>query len=440
MDKIGLIAPEWSLKRILSIMEESSKEIEIVPFVFNKMSDIDSILEQNKQVVSAWMLSGPLTFSYAKWYLKSEDGLVYLRITEAGLQRALLEAASQHGGLQENISLDFIEQAGNVDEMLLDLGKSEKGVYVKKYGIPFDEDELILFHKGLWESKTVRCAITTVPYVYDSLKKLGVPVYAIKATKMEILLQMELIVEKIRSSHFKNTQLGLIIVELSLYTKIVEAAGNPYKLKRSELKTQNALLNYCQQISGYLVEKGNGRYEIFGSRGKIEDNIARLRACMDEISIDLNIPTIAGIGFGETVFLAQINANKAINHARNKNGIVIFQEDSVIVEPSGKPEELSYSFSSQDKQLNERLDQANVGVRIYKKMRAIVQNAGIQTFSASQMAKQMGVTDRNVRRNLAGLEKAGLIECVGKEDSSTSGRPSKLYRFIDLNKIARQNV
>lgn len=436
MVKIGLIAPEWSLDRILSIIEETNRasgnsDVEIVPFMFDKLSDISAILKQNKHAVNVWMLSGPLTFYYAKWQLKSEDDLVYLRITEAGLQKALLEATYYHGSLPERISLDFIEEAGNIDEMLEDVGISRENLFIRKYSVPFAEEDLVQFHKTLWENGQVSCAITTVPYVFDALHQMGIPVYSIKATKMEIVLQTELIIERVRSSYFKNAQLGLLIVELCLYKKIVEETGNPYKLQRLELKTQNTLLTYCQQISGYLVEKGNGRYEVFGSRGRIEENIARLKACLDEVSVDLNVPVAAGIGFGETVFLAQINADKAINHARRRNGIVILREDGTIVEPAGKPQELSYSAYSENQNLNDRLHEASVGIRIYQKMRAIVQMTGTQTFTAAQIAKEMGVTDRNVRRIISGLSKAKLIEVAGKETSGVSGRPSNIYRFTD---------
>lgn len=431
MIKIGLIAPEWSLNRMMDTVREYKSEIEFIPFLFNKTADINDILEKNKSRVNGWLLSGPIPFYFAKWYLKSEEHLVYCRITEAGLLKSILEAAYHHKSFLENVSVDFIEEAGNIDEMLDDLGIPHDKVFIKKFTAPFDEEELLRFHQNLWDEKRICCVITTVPYVYDSLIKAGIPVYAAKVSRMEMLLQVELLIEKIRCAYFKNAQLGLLIIEICHYKKVIEEAGNPYKLQLFELKTQNSILAYCQHISGYMVEKGNGRYEVFGSRGKIENGIAMLKDTMEKMSLELNIPIIAGIGFGDTVLSSQINANKAISHARNKNGIVIFQDDGKIVEPADGQNDLSYSFHSQDEKLNEKLHNANVGIRTYKKMRAIIQSKGIGTFSASVMAEQMGVTARNIRRILSGLLKAGLIECVGEEASGISGRPGKIYRFVN---------
>lgn len=431
MFKIGIIAPEWSLERILSVTRGFDDDIDFLPFVFERFDEVNEILDKNQSTVDGWLLSGPLVFYFAKWHLKSDDKLVYCRITEAGLLRSILQVAYHHKIFLDDISIDFVEEAANIDEMLNEIGIPKNKMVIKQYSVPFDEEELIQFHLRLWKDKAVQCAVTTVPFVYQSLKKAGVPVYSIRATQMEIQLSVELLIEKIKSSYFKNAQLGLQIIEICHYEQVVEGAKTPYKLQLLELKIKHSLLTYCQHINGYLVDKGNGRYEIFGSRGNIENNITILRNAIEKISLDLNIPVIVGIGFGETVFLAQINANKAINHARSKNGIVIIRDQGEIVEPLGEQEELSYSFYSGDEKLNDCLHQANVGVRTYNKMKAIIRQMGWETFSVSNLADQMGVTDRNVRRIVSGLLKAGLIECVGEESSGVSGRPGKVYRFIN---------
>ena len=50
-------------------------------------------------------------------------------------------------------------------------------------------------------------------------------------------------------------------------------------------------------------------------------------------------------------------------------------------------------------------------------------------FTSSEIAQQMGVTDRNARRIIKNLLTAGLVICVGEESLSTRGRPTKKYRM-----------
>lgn len=431
MLSIGLITSKWSSERILSIAKEYENEIRFIPFLFDSLDDIPRILDENKPRIHKWLLSGPLPFHVAKWHLKSDEDLLYCRITEAGLLKTILEISYRNNSFLESFSLDFIDEAVNIDEMLDEIQIPREGISIFRYKIPVDEKALFQAHLALWERKATRCAVTTVPFVYSALKDLGVPVYSIQVTQMEIRWTIELLIEKSRSLYFRNTQLGLLIIEICDYEKVAENAQTPYGLQLLELKVSNALLAYCQQIGGYLVPKGNGRYEIFGSRGKIESNSRMLREELERISLELNTHLIAGVGFGETVFLAQINSNKALHHARNANGIVVFRGDGDIVELLGEGEELRYSSYSEDAGLNERLAKARVGIRTYRKMRAVTRRIGEDSFSASALAKQMGVTDRNIRRIVSGLLDAGLLACVGEESSGVSGRPAKLYRFLD---------
>ena len=415
----------------MTIAKRFNGNIEFIPFLFDSVDEIKDILDNNGKSVDGWLLSGPLPFSIAKWYLNSEDNLVYCRITEAGLFKSILESAYNQNYFLENVSIDFIDEAANIEDMLNDICIKRKNTFIKRYSIPFDEKEVLDFHMELWNKKAITYVITTVPSVYEALKESGVPVYSIRATHMEIELTLELLIEKLKSTHFKNSQLGLQIIEICNYEQVVEMAKTPYRLQLLELEVKRSLLSYCQNINGYLIDIGKGRYEIFGAWGNIENSITLLRDTMEKISFDLDIPVVSGIGFGNTAFLAQVNANKAINLSKSKNDIIIVRDNGEIVEPLGEQDELSYAFHSYDEKLNEALHKANVGVKTYNKMRSIIRRMNWTVFSVSSLADQMGVTDRNVRRIISGLVKAELVQCVGEEDSGSRGRPKKIYQFID---------
>ncbi len=434
MLRLGLIAPEWSLERILSVSAEYKDNIKFSTFKFNSIKEIPKIIEAEKGHIHRWLFSGPLPYYISKYYLHKDEDLFYCRITEAGLMKSLLEVAYDHKSFLQKISLDFMEEIADMNMIISEINIPRSDVFISCYSVPLEEDEIFEFHFKLWKDKKTCCAITTIPSVYNRLKESGVPVYNIKVSSMEIRLTIELLLEKERSMYFKNTQLGLLAIEISNYESVAEKAMTPYKMQLLELKINNLLLNYCEQIDGYMVPKGNGRYEIFGSRGKIESNIPLLSADMDKISVIIEAKLVAGIGFGDTVFIAQINSNKALNLARKKSGIIILDGDGNVIEQANANDRISYSISSDNAELNRLLQIANVGIRTYRKMSALSEHFDGNSFSALTIAQHMGVTDRNLRRIISGLLKAGLIVCVGEESSGERGRPAKIYKFSNISK------
>jgi response regulator of citrate/malate metabolism len=98
-----------------------------------------------------------------------------------------------------------------------------------------------------------------------------------------------------------------------------------------------------------------------------------------------------------------------------------------MVEYSDERDELSYSFYTNDENLNELLRGRRSASAPTRRMRAIASRIGTNQFTASALASQMGVTDRNIRRIISGLIQAGLLTVVGEEASGESGRPAKLY-------------
>ena len=260
---------------------------------------------------------------------------------------------------------------------------------------------------------------------------MGWPVYGLYVTPMEIALSVELLAEQLRSRSFKNSQLGLQRIEICRYDRIAERAVTSYRLQLLELQIKKVLLKYCQDINGYLVDKGYGRFEIFGTRGNFERDAESLGETLNRLSAELETEVVAGVGIGDTVFAAQLNTGHAIENARGRKNIVIVQGNGQIVEMlPGRPL-MAYRDYSEDQGLIERLRQAKIGIKTYNRLRAVARQNGWEGFSAATLARELNMTDRNARRILSSLSKAELVERIGVETTEGSGRPGKLYRFIE---------
>jgi hypothetical protein len=70
-----------------------------------------------------------------------------------------------------------------------------------------------------------------------------------------------------------------------------------------------------------------------------------------------------------------------------------------------------------------------------QRLLADMQGRGPVTATEAALLKRLGVTDRQMRRNLAELEQAGLAEQLPHSSSSSQGRPPSTYRLTPLAQL-----
>lgn len=432
MHKIGIVGPQPSIERILSVAKEFEHNIEFIPFAYDDPTEAAHIVQQAEHKVDGWLFSGPLPYIIARNHVASEENMAYCPPIGTGFFICCMQMAVQQQKVLERVSIDMLDTI-DLQQWLEELDLPSKDLYIKDYDHRFGQQEIIDFHYDLWQAGKTDGAITTAHSVYKALKAAGVPAYHSTITRMEIQQALAAIIEKVKAQYFKATQVGLVIIEIERYEEVIEKAGTPYDLQYMELTIKQMLLPLCRRLNGYMSDKGNGSYEIFSSRGAVEQGISELKDTVHYLIKETGVAAIAGIGYGETVFAAEINAHRAVGFARKNGdkGIVIVRDDGVIIEAAGQESELAYAFNSEDTVLIEKLRQANVSIRTYEKMKAIIKRLGWHTFTSGQLAEQMTVTDRNIRRIMASLCEVGLTEVVGEEAASGRGRPGKVYQLID---------
>ncbi|MGP3560207.1 hypothetical protein [Geobacillus sp. BK01] len=430
MHRIGLVGPRQSIERVLAVSNEFEHEIEFLPFSYQDAQEVKEIVKKYENEVDGWFFSGPVPYIMARKILRPNANYVYTPYTGSSLYKCLLQMAYYQNQIVQGISIDMI-QSENVEESLLELEIPIENIYVRQFDENYNREELIQFHLQLWRQKKTKGALTSLHAVYQALRQEGVPVYRIFMTKMEIRQALKIIVEKVKSSYFKDTQIGVEIIEIDQFDRMVEKSKTPYYLKHMELKIKQTLLHLVERIDGSLIENGNGRYQIFSSRGAIEREIETLRSTVQQISLDVGAPVAIGIGFGETGYAAEMNARMAVQHAKAKEngGMVAIDDSGLIIESIGQEEELAYAYRSDNKEMLEKLKKANISMKTYKKIEALVQRMGWSGFTTADVASHLSMTVRNAQRIIGGLCEVGLAECIGEEQSAARGRPSKVYKL-----------
>lgn len=431
MRKIGVVGPEQSISRILEVAKTIDIKIELVPFPYTDAHETVNIIKRNFHKIKGWLFSGSLPYMLAKESFGTDENFAYCAFDGTGLYKCFLQVAYSQKSILKRLSIDIPEME-NLDQAIQELDIPSCEIYVNRYGTHFDTRTIIEFHRDLWKNGKTDAAITSLGAAHVALKQEGnVPVYYNTVTASSIRDAIKVITEKTTASFFRSTQVGLEVIEIENFDEVTEKLASSYNIKRLELSISKELITLSEKLNGCLLERGRGRYEISSSRGAIYREMSLLKDVVRHLSLELHVPVAVGIGFGETVSSAEMNARRALLHAkkRKKEKLVIIQEDGVLVESVGQPEELTYAYYSNDQELLEKLHKADVGIKNYKRIEATIHRMGWNTFTSSQVAEELGVTERNVRRIFAGLTQVELIECIGEEFSTARGRPSRLYRL-----------
>lgn len=434
MHRIGIVGPDLSVERVLKVAGEFGHEFEFIPFAYVDESEIKVILQQNRGKVKGWLFSGPVPYIIAGEYLDADDTVAYCQTMGGGFFQCCLQIIYERNVVLPRVAVDIVEGEVDIEKLLNATGIPWQDFYIKYYDRQYDPEDIIRFHLALWRAGKIDGVVTALRSVMTSLQSAGVPVYHFTLTEREIYHAIKIIIEKVKSSYFKTTQVGLVIIEVGSYGEMIERAKTSYDLQVLELRLKEVLLPLCKRLDGYLLNKGTGIYEIFSSRGAVQRELVMLQETLRQLKAAVNaaVSVAAGIGFGETVFATEINAHRALRNARGKKDcpVVIVQDDGKIVEAAGEDGMLSYDFYSNNASLLNKLNQAGVGIRTFRKIERMVQQMGGGLFSIAQLAAQLSVSERNVRRIITSLCEAGLAGIGGEENAAARGRPGKLYQLM----------
>jgi len=433
MYKIGVVGPIKSVEKIIELANEIEQDMKFIPYIYSIATETKNIVEAHDQDVDFWLFSGYIPFKVATQTSISREKLTYIFFSEAAIYRGFLEQSYKMKKFIENVSIDFISSPEKMSsEGLVKIEKNVRKMYLKEFDVAIDPKELFDFHYELWQEGKIDFAITCYPSVDEELKKMGVPSYWVSPTKTEIYHTVQLFTEKIKTSYYKETQIGAVMLEIKEFDSLKERMKQGYRIQYLELRMKENLLQLCEQVDGSLIEEGNGRYTVFSTRGAIEGEIQFIKEKMYQLSIEMEAKVTAGIGFAQTVFNAELNAHRALRQTKEHESIdiVMIQDDGTIIESVGNNEELSYSYRAEDPTILEKLKKGSVSIKTYTRIQALVQKMRWKHFTTKDLASQLQMSERNAQRIVADLCSVGLAEICGEELQHTRGRPIKMYQLL----------
>ncbi|WP_219914465.1 hypothetical protein [Thalassobacillus sp. CUG 92003] len=433
---IGVIGPPDSVDRIMYVTNEFS-HIEFVPYTYHALEDVTDILTEHRYDVDQWFFSGVLNYTFAleQNLITPEEGS-YPPLHGSSFFGVLLEAQLNSQTVFTKVGIDTISNE-EIEKVLSYYDLQALQHYNHPFAGSHQINELIDFHRSLYEQGKVEVVITSIKAVYYRLQELNVPVYRVTPSYLSIRMMIQYLEERAQSNRFRNSQVAIIGCRVRFDLDQHEEMHYSFKMKHQELDLKRFLLQVAEKTNGSLMQLGDGLYFIFTTRGEMsqesENDLFRLT---EEIELQANHHTNISIGFGETVSQAEQNVRHGFRHVKDeeKPKLLIVDEDQTITLKHKQADTISYHTIETGSAWKDRIKHAAVSPGVVSKIMSYAAQYHRDQFSSQDVSRWLHSTERNGRRILTEMEKVGVIEQCGEAQSGERGRPRKVYSFTKLER------
>jgi hypothetical protein len=429
--RIGVIGPDDSIERI-KYVASAFENIELLTFPYHDVNDIEEIIMKNRSLIDQWFFSGqsPFFFALKKGWVKESEGS-FPPLHGSSFFGALLEAQMKEGTLLHKISIDTISRQEIETAFQF---HSFEGLNVSSY--PYEgyrsADELVDYHRSLYEKGEIEAAITCIQSVQRQLVESGVPCYRVIPTNLSIRMILQYLMERAQASKYRKSQIAIVGIEVVYSTQTLEESHYSFKMKHQELDLKRDLLEIAREVNGSMVQLGDGLFFIYTTRGELELNekesvfLSLTQDVKKHADLDIRI----GIGFGVNVLEAEHHVRLAFQHARKHDTsiVVSVNEDRSVTEilPAST---ITYTRHKWDEKWTNLLKEANISGATVSKILSLAKHYEKEEMTSVDLSRWLKSTERNGRRILTELERVGIVSISGEEQGGGRGRPRKLYRF-----------
>lgn len=426
--RIGVLGPKDSVERIMYVANEFP-EAEFSPFIYENCSEIDAIIQVNQHQYDHWYLSGVANYSYVmENHLVSEDKVSYPQLHGSSFFGTLLEAQLDRGVICNKFSIDTVKQ-GEIDKVLSFYELDSLAYIISPLKGYSNISDIVDFHKNHYESGQTEIALTSLRDVYTNLKKLGIPTYRVTPSYLIIKQSLQILMERVQTTHYKNAQMAVIGFKVEFNSRDDDDLYYSFKLKHKELELRQALLYLTEKVNGSLVQMGDGLFFLFTTRGELETQTEKeLFRIIEDMKVQANIQLVVSIGYGETVLQAEKHVRYGFrNHHNQELSVTIVDDDFSISIKEPSDHTVSFTPFQLDKKWMEKIP--NVSPAVVSKIAAYAKRYGRTEFTSQDVASWIQSSDRNGRRIIKEMEKAGVIKQCGEMQPEVRGRPRRVFQF-----------
>lgn len=427
--RLGLFGAEDSIEIMESVVSGYA-EFSYISISYWRDEEIVEKLTKQTNEVDMWLFSGQIPYGFAKKWAGITQPMFYVPSSGSSLYKTLLHITYNQKIPFDQLSFDTFHPT-ELERVFQESEIDPKPLYLKHYEEEIHTDEVVNYHHELWKTGKTLAAVTCLKNAQHELNKLGVPAFRILPTQSAIASTLALILQTHETIHFKDAQIAVQIIEFDSFSSLTKDTFSTDEIYKVEIKMTEKLLEYTKKINGSLKSAGPGRFVIFTTRGLLQEMTKDFTIVPDFAILQLagHDAVTSGIGIGQTVYEAEINAGTALLHAKefHKGSSMVVLDDKTIVGPLGQPEQITYGYAPEH--LQSLSEQTSLSIATLSKLESILRKIGKIEINAHDLAQHMSIMPRSARRILTELESKGLAQVVGEENPHPRGRPRKIYQI-----------
>lgn len=429
--KIAIMGASDSVEKIYKVLSSEHKDIRFIKYAEDEIKKLIDMAKNIDSEIDGIFLTGIGVYSELSSYIKFEQSVVYTERGIIGIIKALCQFRMEFDDTKDiKIALDIIEEADLID-VLNEFDIEIKSYDIQKYLPSKNEEDYLKYYLEKYEDGKIDCIFTSFGYIYNYLKKHGIPVYRIQATNIDI---------KNRFFKLKNSVNLKSINERSIQVQMIQVVEGDVKLyddKDGNLQLEEEILMYSKEIEGMMQTINQNQYLVITNKGPSlsKENINSLFQIINNCKMN-NIILGIGIGEGVTIYQSQINARNALRKSTSeKQGNIYFYDGENVVGPVLKKSQIKYKNLADEETL-ELSKKIGISYQYIEKINSVIKKLGRDEFTSKELSEVLSITERSANRILKKIIDKGYGEESNLENSLGAGRPRRKIK-IKLNKSER---
>lgn len=429
--KIGIIGPLDSGEKISSVMNKHFPEL--VPQIYEVSKIEEAYLEMDRYERECDGLIFTGIGVYHKIIEKRDVAVphIYVPFLASSIVRAFWELKKLYPDCN-HVSIDIVNKL-DIEDVLDDMGLHHLNFESIEYNHLYSENKYVDFHVEAHKKDESLVSIIGLGWVHEQVKDLGYPTIRLYSTKITIKDTINRLLYRIKEEIVKDANLAVQIIDTECQLDISQ-----YRKLEISSQIQSNLIGYLKEIQGSIFSLSWKKYLIFSTRGAVEnkDNLSRLKNVLDYMKKD-DIKVFVGTGIGMTSYESEVNANKALEAAKEQGYSCIYKvEDDNIEGPLLEEGELSYSFIMDNDEINRIAEMIDLSPLYVQKISSIKEKYGKDSFTSDELAKYLDISIRTANRILKKILDSNCGEEVGIESNKSVGRPKKIIKIdFNINKL-----
>lgn len=415
---IGIVGAQDSVERITVVAESMNFTVPIRGRHYESIEEAAGIAEELAATCSLILFSGRAPYLLARASHRLEGvHLDYVSHEGVDLMRevARLLIDSQPMGRTIQLSLDSIPKL-DAQEVLADLGMPAESVHTIELAAGPSEpigtttQDIAEQHRELYESGVVDVCLTCIDAVSRLLRKAHVPVRRIHHANSVIRVALERCALAVQMERITGGQVAVALL----------------RCDGEEVSAEETGMALSVALGAKVVALSRQHAELVTTRGSVESwlsQVGRRPAAWGEWATKSRF----GIGFGETVGLAEVRAENALTLSDQPGNHFIVGADG----ETFSLDDLGVALQTRvnDSALARVAETTGLSPMSVQRVIHTVQRSNVTSLTAKDLGALHGVSVRTARRLLQSLKDHGYAELVGVEQGVGPGRPQAVYRL-----------